>query len=415
MAELHPFKAVRPTRDKAHLVATRPLASYKKHILKAKLEENPYTFIHIIHPEEALQSTAHRAYGKPGSPERFKAVKQRFHEFEAEGVLFQDDAPSIYIYRQTTPQHTFTGVVAGASIAEYEADLIKKHEATLTTREEMFTNYLDIVGFNAEPVLLSHEPSDAIEAFLAGATTARPEYEFSTTDYVKHELWVLDAAQTVTIQELFATIPALYIADGHHRSASSARLAEKYRDANNTFVNPQFFLAFLIDERRMCILEFNRLVKTLNGHTVDSFLTALATSFEVKELASGRNPEREHELTCYIAGTWYSLTGKPAICSSTDPVKSLDAQILTDVVLTPILGIADLKTDQNISFVSGAEGLHAIEKAVDSGQAAVGFVLFPVRMEQVKAVADNQLIMPPKSTWVEPKIRSGLTIYMINE
>lgn len=408
MAEIHPFKAVRPTRDKAHLVATRPLASYKKHILKAKLEDNPYTFLHIIHPEvDKTTKTKHN------SPERFQAVKKRFELFLKDGILFQDQTPCIYIYRQTKGNHAFTGVIAGASIAEYNNNLIKKHEATLTSREEMFTNYLDIVGFNAEPVLLSHEPSDEIEAFLDQSTKVRPEYEFSTVDYVKHELWVLDPQQTATIQQLFEKIPALYIADGHHRSASSAGLAEKLGDS--PYTNPQFFLSFLIDERRMRILEFNRLVKTLNGYTTDSFLAKLSDSFEVKLLAEGRNPLHEHELTCYLKGTWYSLTCKTEICSSKDPVASLDAQILTDAILSPILGITDLKTDENISFVSGAEGLTAVVAAVDRGQAEVGFVLFPIRMEQVKAVADHQLIMPPKSTWVEPKIRSGLTIYNINE
>jgi uncharacterized protein (DUF1015 family) len=179
--------------------------------------------------------------------------------------------------------------------------------------------------------------------------------------------------------------------------------------------NPDFFLAFLIDERRMQILEFNRLVKTLNGHTTESFLDALAESFKVFPLEEARNPEHEHEITCCLKGEWYSLVCKEHVASSSDPVKSLDAQILTDAILTPVLGIEDLKTDQNIAFVSGAEGLNAIQRAVDRGLAEVGFVLYPVSMEQVKAVADHQLIMPPKSTWVEPKIRSGLTIYMINE
>ena len=408
MADIHPFKAVRPTRDKAHLVSTRPLATYKKHILKAKLEENPYTFLHIIHPEVDKNFKT-----KPNSVERFQAVKRRFMAFEEEGILFQDPTPAIYVYRQTKEGHAFTGLIAGASIAEYEADLIKKHEATLTSREEMFTNYLDIVGFNAEPVLLSYAASNPIEAFLNEATKARPEYEFSTTDRLKHELWMLDSEKTAIIQSLFKQIPSLYIADGHHRSASSARLAEKMKDS--PFQNPDFFLAFLIDERSMQILEFNRLVKNLNGHSTDSFLETLSNSFDVKLLEEGRKPIQEHEITCYLDHKWYSLKCHPSISSSSDPVKSLDAQILTDVILNPILGIADLKTDPSISFVSGAEGLEAITNAVDKGQAKVGFVLFPIRMEQVKSVADHQLIMPPKSTWVEPKIRSGLTIYMTNE
>lgn len=408
MSKLHPFKAVRPTRDKAHLVATRPLASYKKHILKAKLEENPYTFLHIIHPEVDKTTKT-----KANSPERFQSVKKRFENFLKDGILFQDEEPALYVYRQTTREHCFTGVIGGASVQEYEDDFIKKHEATLTSREEMFTNYLNIVGFNAEPVLMSHEPSDAIEAFLDTVTENRPEYEFSTTDYVKHELWVLSPKQTKTIIDLFEAIPALYIADGHHRSASSARLAEKC--AGSSFANPFYFLAFLIDERRLQILEFNRLVKTLNGHTPTSFLEALATSFDISPLDGARKPIVEHEITCYLKGKWYALQCKPEIINEKDPVCSLDAQILTDAILSPLLGITDLKTDQNITFISGAEGLEAVVNAVDKGQAEAGFVLYPVRMEQVKAVADHQMIMPPKSTWVEPKIRSGLTIYMINE
>jgi uncharacterized protein (DUF1015 family) len=408
MAKLHPFKAVRPTRDKAHLVATRPLASYKKHILSAKLEHNPYTFIHIIHPE------VNKAFNtKPNSRERFDAVREKFGEFRNDGIIFQDDEAAIYIYRQTTPTNEFTGIVAGASIEEYNKDLIKKHEATLTSREQMFTDYLEIVGFNAEPVLLSHEPSDEIEKFIAKATQDRPEYEFSTTDQVKHELWVLNPRETKEVQKLFSAIPALYIADGHHRSASSARLAEKLGDSG--YENPKFFLAFLIDERRMRILEFNRLVRSLNGHSEMSFLKALEAHFIVEPVPAGRKPETEHEITCYLHNQWYSLKVKDLLIKKTDPVKSLDAQMLTDYILTPILGIRDLKTDENISFISGAEGMEPIVSAVDKGLAKVGFVLYPITVDQVKEVADNHLIMPPKSTWVEPKIRSGLTIYMINE
>lgn len=408
MSKLHPFKAVRPTRDKAQLVSTRPLASYKKHILKAKLEENPYTFLHIIHPEVDKSTKT-----KANSPERFHAVKKRFETFVKDGILFQDQHEALYVYRQTKNGHCFTGVIGGASVQEYEDDKIKKHEATLTSREEMFTNYLDIVGFNAEPVLMSHEPSDAIEAFLDTITNERPEYEFSTTDCLKHELWVLSPAQTAKVIALFDAIPALYIADGHHRSASSARLAEKC--AGSKFANPFYFLAFIIDERRLQILEFNRLVKTLNGHTPESFLSALENRFEIHVLENARNPLTEHEITCYLKGKWYAFTCKPGTFNENDPVASLDAQILTDAILSPVLGIADLKTDQNIAFISGAEGLNAVVNAVDKGLAEAGFVLFPVRMEQVKAVADHKMIMPPKSTWVEPKIRSGLTIYMINE
>lgn len=409
MAEIHPFKAVRPTRDKAHLVATRPLTSYKKHILKAKLEDNPYTFIHIIHPE--VDKTVRT---RPNSKERFQAVRKRFDDFVDRGILFQDKEPSIYVYRQTKDGHEYTGFVAGASVEEYENDLIKKHEATLTTREEMFTNYLDIVGFNAEPVLLSHAPSGQISAFLSEITKPRPEYEFSTVDLVKHELWVLTPEQTAEAQKLFRNIPALYIADGHHRSASSARLAATLRGKTNK-TNPEFFLAFLIDERKMTILEYNRVIKSLKGLSEKEFLGKLASAFTVKELEHARKPATEHEITMYLHRKWYSLQLDRSKIDESHPVKSLDAQLLTDFVLTPILGIKDLKTDRNVIFTSGADGLEGVMKPVDSGAAEVGFVLYPVSISQVKKVADHHMIMPPKSTWVEPKIRSGLTIYMINE
>lgn len=410
MAKIHPFKAVRPTRDKAHLVATRPLTSYKKHILKAKLEENPFTFLHIIHPEVDKGTKT-----KPNSVERFAAVRSRFDDFVEEGILKQDAHPAMYVYQQSNSERVFTGVIAGASIAEYEQDTIKKHEATLTSREEMFTNYLELVGFNAEPVLMSHEPSEDIDTFLKDVTKKRPELEFSTTDRVKHELWILSPTETDEIQSYFNAIPALYIADGHHRSASSVRLAQKMRDKKGNFVNPEFFLAFLMDERKLHILEYNRLVNSLNGMSEETFLNKLKECFTVSPLKSARNPLAEHEITCCIKGNWYSLTIDKSKVDNSHPVHSLDAQLLTDLVLTPILGISDLKTDKNIQFMSGAEGIEGIENCIEKELAEVGFVLYPVRMDQVKRVADHQMIMPPKSTWVEPKIRSGLTIYMIEE
>lgn len=411
MTKIAPFKALRPVRDKVHLVATRPYYSYKKNVLKAKLEDNPYTFLRIINPE--FGSTVKT---KPNTKERFNLVSEKYAEFIEEGILIKDEKPHIYIYRQTKDGHEFTGIVAGASVEEYEKDLIKKHEATLTSREAMFTNYLDIVGYNAEPVLLSYPHLEDLDVLLEKYTKVRPEYEFTTTDRIKHELWILPADETEMIIKTFEKLPATYIADGHHRSASSAGL-KKHRLSKGTsrFPNEDYFLAFFIDENKLKILEFNRLVKSLNNLTKEQFLEKLGNSFVIKPLFNSAKPSHEHQMTMCLEGKWYELNCNPSIIDEDHPVRCLDAEILTQSVLTPILGIHDLKTDENIEFISGAESIETFEEKIVKGKFKVGFVLFPVSMDQVKKVADHQMIMPPKSTWVEPKMRSGLTIYNINE
>lgn len=412
MAKLKPFKAIRPVRDKAHLVATRPVFTYKKSVLKAKLETNPYSFIHIINPEfgEIVKT-------QPNSAERFQNVKKQFDQFCEEGILVQDAEETLYLYQQTKDNHHYLGIIAGASVEEYNQDLIKKHEATLTSRETMFTNYLDIVGFNAEPVLLSFPHNESLEEIYAGIMQERPDFEFSTTDQIKHELWVLSQTQTNRVLSAFEEIKESYIADGHHRSASSARLAEILAQRNEVGLgeNHKYFLAFLIDENRLNILEFNRLVKSLNGKQPNDLLEELALSFEITPLADGRKPTHEHEIVMNLKNEWFSLQCKSSIIHEDHPVACLDPEILTQEILTPLLGIQDLKTDENIEFISGNLGLEAISNPIKSGKAEVGFILFPLTMNQVKRVADNQMIMPPKSTWVEPKMRSGLTIYNIKE
>mgnify|MGYP001627180434 CR=1 FL=1 len=411
MTRIAPFKAVRPVRDKVHLVATRPYYSYKKNVLKAKLEDNPFTFLRIINPEFNSEKRT-----KPNSKERFELVKEKYAEFIEEGILIQDKEAHLYIYRQTKNGHAFTGVVAGASVEEYDQDKIKKHEATLTSREAMFTEYLDIIGYNAEPVLLSYPHNATIEELLNTYTKARPEYEFTTTDRITHEIWVLGQNESEKIQKAFEQLDAVYIADGHHRSASSAGLKHKRRKANEYhFPNEDYFLAFFIDEERLKILEFNRMVTSLNGLTETEFLKALENSFDIEPLTGLQKPASEHSMTMCLSGKWYIMKCKPEIIDSEHPVNCLDAEILTQRVLTPILGIQDLKSDERIEFVSGAESLESIEEKILKGKFAVAFVLYPITMEQVKRVADHQMIMPPKSTWVEPKLRSGLTIYNINE
>jgi uncharacterized protein (DUF1015 family) len=409
MTKIKPFRAIRPTRDKAHLVVTKPVSSYSKTVLKARLESNPFTFIRIIHPE--YDKTVKTA---PNSKERFELVRKKYHEFIDEGILFQDEKPSIYIYRQTTPTNEFIGVIGGASVDEYNKDLIKKHEATLTSRESMFTNYLDIVGYNAEPVLLSYPHNEDLEKIYAEIILERPEIEFSTTDRIKHELWIVSEPHQKAIEKAFDKIPATYIADGHHRSASSSRLA-KERNQNSELINQNhdYFLAFFMDEKRMHILEFNRLVDHLNNLSETEFLSKLNDYFLVKQLTTSEKPSSEHQIIMNLNNQWFELICKPEIINNDDPVACLDAEILTNYILKPILGIEDLKTDESIHFIPGNLGIDAISEPIKQGKSKVGFFLFPVTMEQVIRVADNNGIMPPKSTYVEPKLRSGLTIYEI--
>jgi uncharacterized protein (DUF1015 family) len=411
MSKIKAFKALRPVRDKVHLVATRPYYSYKKNVLLAKLEDNPYTFLHIINPEFGSEEKT-----KLNSMERFNLISKQYKAFIDEGILFKEKEETIYIYRQTKYGHAYTGIVAGANIQEYKEDLIKKHEATLTSREAMFTSYLDIVGYNAEPVLLSYPHEPEIERIIQEATKARPEYEFTTTDKDKHELWVLSKEQAEEVIQAFEKVQALYIADGHHRSASSVALLDKKRlDGSVPFPNQDYFLAFFIDEQKLNIIEFNRLVKKLGTLSEDHLLEQLSKHFDLVKLDKASKPEHEHQFTMCLKGTWYRLNCFPEIIDHSHPVKSLDPEILTNYVLTPVLGIQDLKTDDNIEFVSGIEPLGKIEEKMREGKIDLAFILYPVSMQQVKDVADNNMIMPPKSTWVEPKLRSGLTIYTINE
>lgn len=412
MAKIKAFKAIRPTRDKAHLVATRSVYTYKKSILKAKLEENPYTFIRIINPEyNEIKKT------KPNSKERFLNVKHKFEEFVKAGILIQDQEENLYLYQQTVGNHQFTGVICGASVEEYKQDFIKKHEATLTNREAMFTEYLDLVGFNAEPVLLSYPKNDALQNLYQEIMNERPEYEFSTTDCIKHELWILNKHQENQVKIEFLKIENTYIADGHHRSASSSRLADIINSENSDIrtQNHNYFLAFFIDESKLKILEFNRLVKSIPHIQKEDFFNQLEAYFTLEKLNSAQKPQAEHQISMNFKNEWFLLTCKADIVDNSHPVACLDPEILTNYILSPFLGISDLKTDSNIEFVSGNLGLKAIEDAISSGKAELGFVLYPLTMSQVVKVADNKLIMPPKSTWVEPKLRSGLTIYKIRE
>ena len=398
MAIVRPFKAIRPTRDKANLVATRSYLSYSDETLKEKLEHNPFTFLHIINPNI-----------KQKGINKFNAVKAKFNDFKEAGFFITEDTESFYIYQQTNESQTFEGIIGATAVADYLNGNIKKHEHTITAREKMFESYLDTTGFNAEPVLLCHQKNTAITNLIQNYKVTRAEYEFATTDKTIHKLWLVNSTKDINIIiNSFKSIDNLYIADGHHRSASSALLAQ-----NSTKKNSPYFMSFLIDENQLNIINFNRLIKHTNGLTSDELIAEIEKSYTVIEKGSiPYSPTFTDEISMYIRGTWYSLVALPENIEQ-DCVSKLDPAILSNNILAPILNITDEKTDVNISFESGTTPLSMIANKIDSGEYEIAFILKPISISALKEVADNNRFMPPKSTYIEPKLRSGLTIYSL--
>lgn len=414
MAKIVPFKAIRPTRDKAYLVSSMPAYIYPKHLLEAKLESNPYTFLHVINPEFRADNKT-----QPNSVERFQNVREKFDEFKNDGIFMQDEKECFYIYRQETKTNTYVGLITGISVDDYLNGHIKIHEHTLTQREETFKRYLDVCQFNAEPVLLTYEDNPTVDTVIDKYLATRSEYEFCTTHHIKQDLWpVNDPTDIATLTDAFSKVKEIYIADGHHRSASSVLYAQSKRAENPNYNQDSkfnFFLSYLIPESKLNIIEYNRTVSSLNDHTPESFLTEIEKLFDVEEKKENYTPSKKHNFSMYLAGKWYSLTAKKGTYNESDHVGNLDARILTENILTPILGIQDLKTDNRIEFMEGTRGAEGLKNKVDNEEAIVAFGLYPVSIEQLKAVADANNIMPPKSTWIEPKMRSGLTIYSLEE
>lgn len=415
MATIIPFKAIRPEPDKVHLVASRSVDGYNNSELRDKLAGNPFTFLHVINPDydDGVKT-------KPGSPERLKKVKNRFKAFVEEAVFFQDETPCYYIYRQMKEDNTYTGIIACTSIDDYFNGVIKKHEQTLTHREEKLKEYLEVCEFNAEPVLFCYPNNTIIDKITESYTSTRANYDFTTTDRVRHTLWVVSNSEhTTKIQNAFQSIPSIYIADGHHRSASSALLGKSRREQSKT-QNEQalynYYLGVFFPETQLKIYDYNRVVKDLNNLTDEAFIEQLQKRFTVSKINSkDYRPGMKHEISMYLKGSWYSLIINSELYNPNDPVGSLDAAIFTEQLLAPILNIHDLKTDKRIGFIPGVKGSKELKKQVDEGKYAVAFGLYPVTMEHLKWIADTNNIMPPKSTWVEPKMRSGLLVYSFEE
>tara|TARA_R100001015_G_C4607186_1_gene162290 strand:+ start:95 stop:1339 length:1245 start_codon:yes stop_codon:yes gene_type:complete len=411
LATVRPFKAIRPVRDKVHLVASRSYITYKHEDLKRKLDENPYTFLHILNPEyKSLERT------KPNTKARFEKIKEKFSDFLIDGHLKEDEKQNFYLYRQIKDGHPSLGIIGCASVEDYYNKTIKIHEATISRREEIFKEYLKTVEINAEPVCFTYPNQPEIDQLCSKISQETPEYDFSTTNKVRHTFWLIDKeADIKAIEKAFEKVSSIYIADGHHRSASSALLGRELKEANKNHTGDEgynYFMGIFIPENELKIFEFNRLVSDLGDLSSADFLERIRDNFEVINTEQEVFvPRKVHEIGLYLDKRWYCLIPREEKIDTTDPISSLDVSILSDLLLEPILGIDDLRTDPRISFCGGPTALKESKKLVDSGKARLAFVHYPVSMQQLKTIADNDLIMPPKSTWIEPKLRSGLTVY----
>lgn len=408
MARISPFRAFRPATDKVHLVASRSYVSYDEQQLHDKLSNNPYTFIHVINPD----------YDEPmpsldGSADRFLKVRMKFDHFVKEGVFMQDEKPSLYVYRQIKNGLDSIGVIAGVHTDDYRSGHIKIHEQTLEAREKIFCEYLDITNFNAEPILLCHNDVPELNAFYQEVMERETTNHFSTTDELEHQLWLLtDQKEIEFVQSLFEEMPALYIADGHHRSASSVLLADQRRAHHPAApeLASDFFMAFMIPASGLVIHGYHRLVSTLGEMSPDEFLKAIGERVSVKKLVHKDLLPKVGTIDLYIDGAWFRLDFSEEV-----HLELPDAAWLKQQILLPILNVQDLRTDPRISFEPETTGLKRIVELVDSGKAACAFILHPVPFDQLKRISDLGESMPPKSTWIEPKLRSGLTIFEFSE
>lgn len=410
MAKLIPFKAVKPTRAMVGLVAARPYQSYTIEERESRMSYNPYSFLHIVNPGYKYDKVI-------TGDERYKLVKNRYSEFKEDGVFIQDKKPSFYVYKIVNRlKQEFNGIIAATSAEDYEADIIKKHEDTISKREETFKTYLKTVGFNAEPVLLTYPDNPEISKIIKETQKEYAEFEFTMTYRDTHYLWKIEDDVTIkTIQTEFEKMKTIYIADGHHRSASSYRLYKKEKENNpnhNGTESYNFFMSYLIPESELVIHEFNRLIKDLNGLTKEEFLIQLDETYRIENRGLlPYHPSKAHHFSMYLDGEFYSLYLRKTNYDFETSLDRLDSQILYKTILDPILGIKDLRNDNRIEYVNGRHEMITIKSSVDSGQFKVGFGMCPPTITELKQIADEGLKMPPKSTYILPKLRSGITIY----
>jgi len=408
MARIEPFRGWRPRPELAEDVASPPYDVLNSDEARVMAADNPLSFLHVVKPEIDLPpETDHYA------PEVYAKGGENLRRLMDDGVLIQEDTPALYLYRQRMGDHVQTGLVAGASVDEYEADLIKKHEHTRPAKEDDRTRHIDALNANTGPVFLTYRARPEIDALVGRLTEKEPTYDFTAPDGIGHVLWVVtDPGERDALVAAFAEVPELYVADGHHRSAAGTRIRALRREANPNHTGNEpynYFLSVIFPDDQMMILDYNRVVKDLNGLDEAAVLDRVREAFDVVP-ADDAKPQRARCFGMYLGGRWYRLTAKEGSFPAADPVRSLDVAILQDNLLAPVLGIGDPRSDERIDFVGGIRGMAELERLVDSGAGAVAFAVHPTSIDQLFRVADAGTVMPPKSTWFEPKLRSGLIV-----
>ncbi|MBP3397606.1 MAG: DUF1015 domain-containing protein [Alphaproteobacteria bacterium] len=411
--KIKPFAGVRPPKDLAAEVASRPYDVLNS--VEAKAEAGEKSLLHIIKPEIDFDPIA----DEHSQPVYDKAV-ENFQLWQERGWLVQDETEMYYVYAQTMDGRTQYGLVAAANVDDYMTGKIKKHELTRKDKEEDRMIHVRIQNANIEPVFFAYPDVDEMNQIVENIVkNQEPEYDFVAEDGFGHTFWAIrDAAVNARITEIFAEIPALYVADGHHRTAAAALVGAEKRAANPNHTGDEeynFFLAVIFPESQLKIIDYNRVVRDLNGLTADEFLGKLSESFDVVEMGADiYKPNALHNFGMYLDGKWYSLTAKPGTYDDNDPIGVLDVTVLSNLVFDKILNLGDLRTSKRIDFVGGIRGLGELQKRVDSGEMVAAFALYPVTMRQIIDIADTGNIMPPKTTWFEPKLRSGLVIHKLS-
>lgn len=413
MAKIKPFKGIRPPREMVEEVVSRPYDVLNSEEARKEAEGNPKSLYHIIKPEIDFE---------PGTdehdPKVYEKAAQNFADFQEKGWLVPDKKENYYIYAQTMDGRTQYGFVVAAWVDDYMEGRIKKHELTRRDKEEDRMKHVRVNNANVEPVFFAFPDNEALEEIIRTETAKAPEYDFVANDGFGHTFWVIDNEETIKkITEEFAKIPALYIADGHHRSAAAALVGDEKRRNNPNHRGDEeynYFLAVAFPASHLRIIDYNRVVRDLNGLTPAEFLDKVRENFEVKDMGTEiYHPTGLHNFSLYLDGRWYSLTAKPGTYDDNDPIGVLDVTVSSDKILRDILGITDLRSDKRIDFVGGIRGLEELKRRVDSGEMKMALALYPVTMDQLMQIADTGNIMPPKTTWFEPKLRSGLVIHKL--
>ncbi|TAH38773.1 MAG: DUF1015 domain-containing protein [Bacteroidetes bacterium] len=413
MAIIKAFKGIRPKKEFATKIASKPYDVLNEKEAKLEAAGNPYSFYHVIKPEiDFPEDFDHYA------PEIYLKGKENFSKMMKDGVFFQDDKDCLYIYAQTMDGRRQYGIVAAAAIEDYFNDVIKKHELTRPDKEEDRKKHVRVSMLNYEPVFFAYPKVDALDKIVQEVIKGQPEYDFVADEGIGHTFWTI--RDDKTIQAIISEFAKLntYVADGHHRTAAAALVGKDLRKENQNHTGKEaynYFLAVHFPDDQLAIMDYNRVVKDLNGLSSEQFLKSLENKFEIEKIGTKIfKPSCLHEFGMYLDGVWYKLTAHKDAYNDNDPILSLDVTVLSKHILEPILNIKDLRTDKRIEFVGGLRGLSELEKRVDSGEMKVAFALYPVSMKQLIDIADSGEIMPPKTTWFEPKLRSGLILHSLD-